>query len=199
MATSPAASLLATGDLAVEVFRSVSELEAARERSADRRALERLLCETMADRESWTLPGICKACERAVELQGDWLHSTGGAVNFRERLVCPNCKLNNRMRFQAHLLRATMLAEPSQAPTYLFEQVTPFYAWATRALQGTLIGSEYLGPDVAGGTTVEGVRHEDALALSFGAASLGAIVSNDVFEHVPDIDRALAECARVLR
>jgi SAM-dependent methyltransferase len=29
--------------------------------------------------------------------------------------------------------------------------------------------------------------------------SLGAVVSNDVFEHVPDIDRCLAECFRVLR
>jgi SAM-dependent methyltransferase len=40
---------------------------------------------------------------------------------------------------------------------------------------------------------------EDARALSFGDASLGTIVSNDVFEHVPDIDRAPAECARALR
>ena len=42
-------------------------------------------------------------------------------------------------------------------------------------------------------------HHEDAGALSFGDASLATIVSNDVFEHVPDIDRCLAESRRVLR
>jgi SAM-dependent methyltransferase len=46
---------------------------------------------------------------------------------------------------------------------------------------------------------VDGIRHEDALALSFADESLGTIVSNDVYEHVPDIDAALAEAVRVLR
>ena len=49
------------------------------------------------------------------------------------------------------------------------------------------------------GAEVDGIRHEDALALTFDDASFDVVVSNDVFEHVPDIDRALAECARVLR
>jgi SAM-dependent methyltransferase len=126
-------------------------------------------------------------------------YSDGKTVNFRERLVRPYCKLNNRMRFMAHLLGAANRVAPPEAPTYLFEQVTPFFYWATRALAGTVIGSEYLGPDAPRGATVDGVRHEDALALSFDDASVGAIVSNDVFEHVPDIDLSLAECARVLR
>jgi SAM-dependent methyltransferase len=195
----PAGSHLRTGDLAVEVLRSASELSEARQRTADRRALEHLLCETLADREIWTLPGFCKACERAVAFQGDWLSSDGKTINFRERLICLYCKLNSRMRFMAQLLSATLRAAPPQAPTYLFEQMTPFFYWATEALPGTVIGSEYLGPEKASGTTMEGVRHEDALALSFDDASLGTIVSNDVFEHVPDIDLSLAECSRVLR
>jgi SAM-dependent methyltransferase len=77
--------------------------------------------------------------------------------------------------------------------------VTPFFTWAKRALPGTVIGSEYLGPDVPSGTTLHGVRHEDALCLSFRDSSLATIVSNDVFEHVPDIERCFGECARVLR
>ncbi|WP_411828371.1 class I SAM-dependent methyltransferase [Paenibacillus elgii] len=44
-----------------------------------------------------------------------------------------------------------------------------------------------------------GCRHEDALNLSFGDSSLDIIVSNDVYEHVPDINRALYEAHRVLR
>ena len=99
----------------------------------------------------------------------------------------------------AHLLRHAVDDRAADAPVYLYEQVTPFFTWATRSLPGPLIGSEYLGHDVPGGTETDGIRHEDALALSFGDASLEVIVSNDVFEHVPDIDRSLAECVRVLR
>jgi SAM-dependent methyltransferase len=158
-------------------------------------AFERLLCESLAGQESWTLPAVCQACGVAVQLHGDWLYSDGRTVNFRERLVCPRCGLNNRQRFMATLLRD----DPGAGPVYLYEQVTPFYDWAQANLTRPVVGSEYLGYRIAGGSEIDGVRHEDALALSFGDASLGTIVSNDVFEHVPDIDRSLAECARVLR
>jgi SAM-dependent methyltransferase len=150
-------------------------------------------------RESWTLPAVCRPCGRAVELHGDWLYSDGRTINFRERLVCPGCQLNNRQRFMAHLLSEATRESPPEAPVYLYEQVTPFYAWALRALPGTVVGSEYLAHDLPGGEVVNGIRHEDALALSFDDEQLSVIVSNDVFEHVPDIDRSLAECARVLR
>ena len=81
---------------------------------------------------------------------------------------------------------------------YLHEQITAFWLWAERRLPGA-VGSEYLGPDIPSGTVIEGVRHEDALALSFDDAAFDLIVSNDVFEHVPEIEPALAEAARVLR
>jgi hypothetical protein len=192
-------ALLATNDLPIDMIRSGSELADIRARTVDRLALERLLSESMAERESWSVQGVCQVCERAVAFEGDWKYSNGQTINFRERLVCPNCKLNNRKRFTAHLLRALKPAAHSEAGTYLFEQVTPFFAWAQENLPGNVVGSEYLGPDVASGATARGVRHEDALALSFDDEAFGTIVSCDVFEHVPDIDRCLAECARVLR
>ncbi len=46
---------------------------------------------------------------------------------------------------------------------------------------------------------IDGIRHEDALALSFSDASLDLIISQDVMEHVPEIEPAIAEAARVLR
>jgi hypothetical protein len=193
------ASIVSSPDLPVEVLRSASDLARVRERSADRRAIEQHLCEALRDREHWALDGICNVCARAVAFQGDWMHSNGRTANFREKLTCPFCKLNNRQRFMAHLLMVATRPEAPQAPTYLHEQVTPFFFWAQQALPGEVIGSEYLGPEVQSGATLRGMRHEDVRALSFGDASLGAIVSNDVFEHVPDIDRCLAESARVLR
>lgn len=188
-----------TADLPIDVIRSPSEFAAVRERIADRIAFERLLSETRWDFESWILHGICQVCAQAAGFECDWKRSNGRIVNFRERLVCPRCKLNNRMRFMAHLLLTAARETPPEAPTFLYERVTPFFTWAERELPGTVVGSEYLGPDIASGTTVEGLRHEDALALSFADASLGTVVSNDVFEHVADIDRSLTECVRVLR
>lgn len=193
------ASSLSTPDLPIDVVRSESELAALRERGADRVAVEHLICERLADRDTWTIDGFCQACRRAVEFMGDWQHSHAGIVNFRERLECPYCKLNSRSRFMAHVLLVESRVAPPETPTYLNEQVTRFFYWAESSLPNAVIGSEYLGPRVAGGTVVDGVRHEDALSLSFGDASLGTVVSRDVFEHVPDIDRCLAECARVLR
>jgi SAM-dependent methyltransferase len=153
----------------------------------------------MAGTESWTVPAVCQACGSAVQLHCDWLYSDGRTANFRERLVCPRCQLNNRQRFMAALLRGAMGGAGRDARIYLYEQVTPFYTWAVANLEQDVVGSEYLGHDVRGGSEVDGVRHEDALALSFDDASVQAIVSNDVFEHVPDIDRSLSECERVLR
>jgi len=192
------ASLLATRDLSIDVIRSSSEFAATRERTADRLRFEQLLTTILAKREAWILPGVCQVCERAVAFEGDRRYSRGRVINFRERLVCPCCRLNNRKRFMAHVLGAASHAAKRQTPIYLFEQVTPFFAWAQETLPGEVIGSEYLGPDVASGVWVDGVRHENALALSFDDGRLGTIVSCDVFEHVPDIDRCLSECARVL-
>lgn len=46
---------------------------------------------------------------------------------------------------------------------------------------------------------LEGVQHEDVTRLSFESDSLDLIISNDVFEHIPNPKTAFTECARVLR
>jgi len=42
-------------------------------------------------------------------------------------------------------------------------------------------------------------RVEDAMALSFGAASFDVVISSQVYEHVPDAQRMMQEIYRVLR
>ena len=80
------------------------------------------------------------------------------------------------------------------------EQVTPIYNWAAATFkQHTIIGSEYLGHEYPGGTIIKGVRHEDVENLSFANRQLDLIVSNDVFEHVPNPAKAFAECVRVMK
>ena len=45
----------------------------------------------------------------------------------------------------------------------------------------------------------DGTVCEDITALSFASASFDLIVSAEVLEHVPDLDKALSESARVLK
>jgi SAM-dependent methyltransferase len=80
------------------------------------------------------------------------------------------------------------------------EQVTPFFAWAARRwTRARVTGSEYLGGSVQPGSVIDGIRHENALGLSFRDRSFNVVVSNDVLEHVPDPERCLREAARVLK
>lgn len=171
-------------------LRSRADFERAIADAGPRRAYEALIARRGDGVDSWVQEGWCAVCRAAVPLGCDWASSDGSAPNWRERLVCPHCGLNNRQRHLAGRLRRDV-------PTYLLEQVTAFHAWAVGALED-VVGSEYLGEDLAPGQVVDGIRHEDLHGLSFADGRFGQVVSNDVFEHVPDIARALSEVARVL-
>lgn len=150
--------------------------------------------------------GLCGACQRFVDLQVDMLF--GGCrdrderfvPNWRERLVCPNCGLNNRQRLVATLLVKRLDFSVGTKRVYVMERVTPFFQWLEdRHSRHDLIGSEYLGHRHESGTTIRGVRHEDIMHSSLETHSVDLIVSNDVFEHVPDPRKAFCECARMLK
>lgn len=49
------------------------------------------------------------------------------------------------------------------------------------------------------GQIIDGLQHEDAQNLSFDTASIDIILANDVFEHIPNISKALSEAFRVLK
>lgn len=182
-------------DVALTELRSLADLQGL-DVPHRRLAYERFLAEGRGREEEWTHPGFCLACEQAVALKLDWVSSNTELPNFRERLLCPRCGLNNRQRFLAGLVRERTTADTS---IYLYEQITQFYDWAVGALPGTIAGSEYLGHDRAGGDVVAGIRHEDAMAMTYADDTFDVLVSQDVFEHVPDIGLTLAEASRVLR
>ncbi len=109
--------------------------------------------------------------------------------------------MNNRQRLIAALI-SNELEEVQEKRVYLMEQVTPIYNWVKTTFINsghTIVGSEYLGYQYTGGEKINGIRHEDVNSLSFTDGSLDLIVSNDVFEHVPNPAKAFAECARVLK
>jgi SAM-dependent methyltransferase len=72
------------------------------------------------------------------------------------------------------------------------------YKWLT-SHYSNVIGSEYLGNDLESGQVKNGIRHESLLSLSFPDSAVDSILSFDVLEHIPNYERAIKECARVIR
>lgn len=146
---------------------------------------------------------FCLCCIRTTPMLVDFEYGyrVDGQLlpNWRERLVCPGCGMNNRQRLVAKLVDQRIGDQPVGG-VYFMEQITPIFRWVRDRHPGVdIVGSEYLGYQYRGGEIVNGVRHEDVMALSFDDASIGLIVSNDVLEHVPLVDKAIAECARILQ
>ena len=157
-----------------------------------------------ASAEGYSTDGFCIPCNKKVPLHVDMLWGgrrveNKNVPNWRERLVCPVCQMNNRQRLIAALVKYR-LEQTSAAQVYFMEQVTPIFRWATKQFpQHQITGSEYLGYEYQSGAVIKGIRHEDVTKLSFKDDSLDLIVSNDVFEHIPNPSQGFQECARVLR
>lgn len=146
---------------------------------------------------------FCLCCNETkpmlVDYQSGHVEEDGHrTVNWRERLVCAGCGMNNRQRLVAKLVQ--QFAIDSVRPRiYLMEQVTPIYEWVRKLPGPEVHGSEYLGYEYEGGDLVHGMRHEDVMNLSYPDAFFDLIVSNDVLEHIPAPELALRECFRVLK
>lgn len=168
--------------------------------------LEHHLAQSNAGRRAITVPGFCPVCQRGVDFtaqfDGAWRAPDGVLVpNWRDYLRCPSCTLNGRQRMVVQLIVdwAMNLSRRVDISAYMMEQVSPLYRWATTTFPWIeWIGSEYLGPNHEA-SRHDGIRHEDAEALSLGDATVDLVVSCDVLEHVNEPQLAIAEIARVLR
>lgn len=119
-----------------------------------------------------------------------------GAPNYREGLLADG--LNSRLRaVLSEMARAAEGRAPGDISIYAPEAVTHF-ALLLRGRHARFIGSEFTtDPAVMEGLFP--IPFENLLALSFPDAVFDVVVINDVFEHVPDIDRCLREACRVTR
>lgn len=166
------------------------------------RAVERSL---LAGEKPFGVAGYCWVCKQHVDFRVDYsffpMRSPVDGVlipNWREHLLCPGCQLINRMRATIHFLEERLQPAPG-SPIYLTEQTTDLFRWIAQRHPNT-VGSEYLGQQVGfGERNAAGIRNESVTRLSFADGSFDIVVSLDVFEHVPEFGRALAECFRVLR
>lgn len=155
-----------------------------------------------AKRRRFHTTGWCAVCgtrsQFIMDDSSSWLDANGDRhLNWRERLQCVGCGLNNRMRAAFQLMCGNLRLEQSRR-IYLTEQTTRFYK-ALRRRFPKVVGSEYLRDNTANGASnFAGIRHEDVTALSFPDGSFDCIGSFDVLEHVSDFYRAIAEFARCL-
>lgn len=126
----------------------------------------------------------------------------------RETFECLRCGSNLRQRHLARVIMelfgggrayrsfAEFLPRLSGRQVYLTQSYGPLHR-SLRGL-GTYRCSEFF-PDRAPGSSRDGVRCEDLHDLSFEEDSFDLVVSQDVFEHVREPDRAWGEIRRVLK
>lgn len=177
------------------------------------KAFEEDLMRQHQHEKAFKLDGYCLLCEKDTrflvdrhwavrETPGEWM------PNWRERMVCPGCKLNNRQRAILYVIKGAVAARGPRPDTplslYAMEQITPMFRWLEEHLSHvSCTGREYMGEDLPSGTIVDGpmpgIRHENAEALSFSDQRFDFISSNDVLEHVNQPARVLSEAYRVLK
>lgn len=184
-------------------FTSWEEWE-ARSTSDDDRLRDRWLVERATEKlpESDLWHAFCALCNKSVRFA--ITVPADGHANFREEMVCPGCGLNARVRAGLHLAVAGLRPDAS---IYITEQASRPFAWLQKRYP-QVKGSEFTTDprrirllarelhDVLGGTG--DIRFEDVTSLTMADASLDAVLSFDVLEHVPDYETALSEFARVL-
>jgi SAM-dependent methyltransferase len=166
----------------------------------DLRSFERSL--VPAGSRTFTISARCFPCgnvtEMAVDFEASYEVDGIRTPNWRERLVCPSCGLNNRTRAALHIFEK-MMRPKHTIRIYLTEQVTKFHDLLLARFPG-LVGSEYLGESIAlGARDPRGIRNEDLTRLSFDDAEFDAVITLDVMEHIPDHRAALSEMLRCLR
>lgn len=115
--------------------------------------------------------------------------------NLRESLVAHAS--NSRTRAVLHVLRNYACGREDVLDVYASESLSPF-AERLRKHFPRFVGSEYL-PTAADRKAHPGLMHQDIQAFSFKDDSFDAYVSCEVLEHVPDLDTALREAARILK
>jgi GT2 family glycosyltransferase/glycosyltransferase involved in cell wall biosynthesis/SAM-dependent methyltransferase len=116
--------------------------------------------------------------------------------NWREGLRAKG--LSSRMRAVLSIIDEKVgVCSPQEVRIFAAEAVTAF---ALR-LRGHFVrfhGAEY-GADERAQRALFPIRHEDLTALTLPSGSFDLVTTNEVLEHVPDLDAALREIARVLK
>jgi SAM-dependent methyltransferase len=129
-------------------------------------------------------------------------------LRLKESLICPWCGSKHRARRLAEVLFAETgqkMDRHERSNTSKHGQFGPVLVlngidgldellanWPGAVVTDFVDGAEP-------GSIVDGVRHEDAQALTFADSTFAAVIHSETLEHIPDLDKALSEIARVLQ
>ncbi|MBS4011508.1 MAG: class I SAM-dependent methyltransferase [Roseovarius sp.] len=115
--------------------------------------------------------------------------------NFRESLRGNG--FNPRQRAILETLLVLTRGREQDVRIYAAEGITPF-ARELKARYPKFVGSEY-APSVEEQARIAPVEHQDLAALTYLDESFDICITNEVMEHLPDLDASLSELHRVLR
>jgi SAM-dependent methyltransferase len=128
------------------------------------------------------------------KIRPDEISKTGN--NLRENFKAKN--LNSRKRALLEILLNENNIFLGRSPKiYAAEAITQL-ALELRHRYPYFVGSEYI-PDPVDQKTKYPIQHQNLLNLTFENDTFDAVITSDVLEHVPDINKALVEMARVLK
>ena len=116
-------------------------------------------------------------------------------AHLRESLIAHAC--SSRTRAILHVLRTYACGREKALEVFASERLSPF-ARRLRKIFPRFTGSEYL-PLPSDRRAHPRLMHQDVQALSFSDDRFDVYVSCEVLEHVPDMDRAIREAARILK
>jgi SAM-dependent methyltransferase len=138
---------------------------------------------------NWT--GFCPVCERNVRFLalGPW---------YRDQLLCASCHSIPRQRA---IIKMIQTLYPDWRKLRIHES-SPGAGGASAKLArecGHYVTSHFVGSSPIGSISADGHRNEDLGNQTFEDSSFDIVVTQDVFEHLFEPDRAIAEIARTLR
>ena len=116
-------------------------------------------------------------------------------LNWRERLVCPNCGCNSRQRFIIHKVFEHYKVGMQ---VLLYEQATEVFKRIQREIPD-VTGFEYKKVDSHNQEEGKEISYEDVCGLKYTNDRFDIVVSNDVFSQADDYKEALKEAQRVLK
>jgi SAM-dependent methyltransferase len=186
------------------IFEKFSSLEAfEKSRPSGPERLESLAA---SFQKEFYLRARCAYCGKATKMKSDSLYMETNErgerfPNFRERLICEKCGLNNRLRATYHLF-GKLFPDLASKKVYITEEVTPFFDLLKKRIPD-LVGSEYFEENSNRKVFVpqisREIRNEDLTKLTFPENEFDLVISLEVLEHIPDYKKALAELYRITK
>ncbi len=166
--------------------------------------LEQKLNNELMNHEELLIDGYSWTAQAPSQFILDFRYSNDKEINFRERLVCNQTHLNNRIRGCIHILESYFNAGTDDS-IYITEQFTLLARWMEDKYNNLHL-SEYLNDcsllariSLYLRNYPRKINHQDLTKLTFANNQFDYIMSFDCLEHIPDYKSALKEIHRTLK